>query len=303
MIKLNSQKDSTIQFDVDVKNMGNGTLQGYFRLMHENVEYGFPVQINGRRAKIVIPALDNIISGLTEKSEVKSKLEFVGGSDYVKAFEDDVELRVPPKVEKVQIVVKEKEKLAVSITSAELEEDEVSEARGYDDLPDDKLKKLYNQMKDEQLSAIAAQQFRMIVKVMKKRKLPLNEAVKSSGTPINIEVPDHVWEGCKPKKPLTDDEKKKAKKKADKRYAESKKLAAGKIKSKGGFADFFTEKTKIETERTLGHYHTAVLDDEGDGETTGQFPRVKNTKDHVHKIVGAIVQPEQKNGHKHLLKG
>ena len=35
--------------------------------------------------------------------------------------------------------------------------------RSYDDLPDEKIKKLYNQMKDEQLSPVAAQQFKMIL--------------------------------------------------------------------------------------------------------------------------------------------
>ena len=39
------------------------------------------------------------------------------------------------------------------------------------DLSNEKLKKLFNQMKDEQLSASAAQQFRMIRSEMKKRKL------------------------------------------------------------------------------------------------------------------------------------
>ena len=43
------------------------------------------------------------------------------------------------------------------------------------DLKDDKLKKLYSQMKDEQLSGSAAAQFKDIVREMKKRKMSLNE--------------------------------------------------------------------------------------------------------------------------------
>lgn len=43
------------------------------------------------------------------------------------------------------------------------------------DLKDDKLKKLYDQMKDEQLSGSAAAQFKDIVREMKKRKMSLNE--------------------------------------------------------------------------------------------------------------------------------
>ena len=45
---------------------------------------------------------------------------------------------------------------------------------GVSNLSDEKLKRLFNQMKDEQLSASAAQQFRMIQSEMKKRKLKEN---------------------------------------------------------------------------------------------------------------------------------
>lgn len=45
-------------------------------------------------------------------------------------------------------------------------------------LKDDRLKKLYNQMKDEQLSGSAAAQFKDIVREMKKRKISLTEAKK-----------------------------------------------------------------------------------------------------------------------------
>jgi hypothetical protein len=43
-------------------------------------------------------------------------------------------------------------------------------------LSDEKLKKLHGQMKDEQLSAAAASQFRLIVKELKKRGVKLSEA-------------------------------------------------------------------------------------------------------------------------------
>ena len=59
----------------------------------------------------------------------------------------------------------------------------ITEQRGYSDLPDEKLKKLYNQMKDEQLSAMAASQFKLIVAAMKKRGINLNE-VTVAGTGV-----------------------------------------------------------------------------------------------------------------------
>jgi hypothetical protein len=43
-------------------------------------------------------------------------------------------------------------------------------------MSDDGVEKLYNQMKDEQLSGAAAMQFKDIVREMKKRKISMNEA-------------------------------------------------------------------------------------------------------------------------------
>ena len=40
-------------------------------------------------------------------------------------------------------------------------------------ISDEKLQKLYNQMKDEQLSAAAAMQFKSILREIKKRKIKL----------------------------------------------------------------------------------------------------------------------------------
>jgi len=123
MIKLNSHKDSTIQFDIDVKNVGSGNLKGFFRLMHENVEYGFPVNIEGRRAKVNIPALNGVIANLTTESILDASLEFIGGSDYVNAWNDTAQVHVPPQVKKVEIKVEQQEKLDVTISSANLNEE------------------------------------------------------------------------------------------------------------------------------------------------------------------------------------
>jgi hypothetical protein len=68
------------------------------------------------------------------------------------------------------------------------------------------------------------------------------------------------------------------------------------------FKQYFAEKTKTITEKSSdGHWHEAVLDDEGDGKTTKTLP--KGHPDHTHNIVGAEVQTAGKKKHSHLLKG
>ena len=101
MIALNAHKDCTIQFDIDVKNMSPADLRGHFRLIHENIEYGFPVRILGNRnkAQVTIPALNGIIPNLTEADTFDARIEFVGGSDYVQAWADTAKINPSPKVE------------------------------------------------------------------------------------------------------------------------------------------------------------------------------------------------------------
>lgn len=280
MIKLNSLKESTIQFDVDVKNMGDGNLTGFFRLLHENIEYGFPVNINGRRAKIKIPALSEVIKDLTN-SKITAKLEFVGGSDYVEAFTDTVELHVPPNVE-VKVAAKEKLDIGIS-TSITIEEDKsvapVKEAV--------KVSKTKTEGKTKDEGVIA-------------------EKIAPSIKVDRIEVPDIVWAAVKPrpKRILSEEEQ----------YAESKKRILERCAAKksmgdkgGGFSSFFAEaNTKVETtdpDKGDSHWHLGTVDDEGDGKTTKTMRvAVKGTKPdkHQHKIVGAEVQSA--NGHTHFLK-
>jgi hypothetical protein len=103
MIKLNASKQNKIKFQIDISDGEN--VDGRFRLMYENIEYGFPVHIfgNGDRAEIVIPALNKIIPGLKKGTIFEAKLEFVSGGDYDLAWSDKAEIEIP----RVSVKVKE----------------------------------------------------------------------------------------------------------------------------------------------------------------------------------------------------
>jgi hypothetical protein len=103
MIKLNAQKDNTVKFEIDVSN-GEG-LEGHFRLVHEGVEYGFPVHIFGNRnkAEAIIPALEKIIPNLKKTAVLEARLEFTGNGDYICAWNSKAKVEVP----RVQVKVDE----------------------------------------------------------------------------------------------------------------------------------------------------------------------------------------------------
>jgi hypothetical protein len=109
MIKLNSNKKNTIKFQIDISDGEN--VDGRFRLMHEGIEYGFPVHIfgNGNKAEVVIPALAKIMPELKKGTIFEAKLEFVSGSDYDLAWADKAEIEVP----RVSVKVKEEVKVSV----------------------------------------------------------------------------------------------------------------------------------------------------------------------------------------------
>lgn len=132
MIKLNAHKDSVIQFEINIKNMSEKGLKGHFRLIHEKIEYGFPVKILGNKTKVqvTIPALNGIIADLTETAKFNAKLEFVGGGDYVQAWSDKAKINVLPKakvmVQEDSVTVSEEEDKTLSV-SAMIENIEVSD--------------------------------------------------------------------------------------------------------------------------------------------------------------------------------
>lgn len=126
MIKLNGHKNSTISFDVDVKNKGKDELKGFFRLTFESIEYGFNVDLAGGKAKVVIPALRDVISNITEESVLETRLEFVGGGDHVQAWTDQAEIFLPPEV---NAVVNEEEEDKLKVTITEVDDEKIVAAK------------------------------------------------------------------------------------------------------------------------------------------------------------------------------
>ena len=109
-MKLNAHKECTLQFVIDIKSSGDEIL-GHFRLVHENVEYGFPVHIfgNKNKAQVIIPALEKIIPGLKKTTILEARLEFVGNGDYICAWDSKA------KVEISRMQVKVDEEVEVSV--------------------------------------------------------------------------------------------------------------------------------------------------------------------------------------------
>jgi hypothetical protein len=110
MIKLNAQKDNTVKFEIDVSD--GEDLKGHFRLVHEGIEYGFPVHILGNKntAQVVIPALEKVIPNLKKTAILEARLEFTGNGDYICPWNSKAKIEVP----RIQVNVKEDVDIKVS---------------------------------------------------------------------------------------------------------------------------------------------------------------------------------------------
>ena len=100
MIKLNVQRSKTIKFGVEVAGVEMRDLKGAVRIMHEGVEYGFPIKIMDENIVVEIPALEKvIISELKHNQAIEAKLEIIADEIYSTPWADTIRVERPIKVE------------------------------------------------------------------------------------------------------------------------------------------------------------------------------------------------------------
>lgn len=100
MINLNVQKSKQIKFGVEISGVQLQDIKGAIRIMHEGIEYGFPIKIIDNKIVAEIPPLENvIISELTDSEYMNAKLELIAGDVYLTPWEDNIKIEKPIKVE------------------------------------------------------------------------------------------------------------------------------------------------------------------------------------------------------------
>ena len=93
-MEINSNKEKNIIFEVQLSGISSKELTGYFRMLVDGIEYGFPAEITENNISVNIPNLKNIIHRpLREGEKIKSKLEVFGNEHYLLPWSDSVTIK------------------------------------------------------------------------------------------------------------------------------------------------------------------------------------------------------------------
>ena len=93
-MELNSNKEKNIVFEIQLSGITTKELNGYFRMLVDGIEYGFPADITESSITVNIPNLKNIIHRpLREGEKIKSKLEVFGNDHYMLPWSDSVTIK------------------------------------------------------------------------------------------------------------------------------------------------------------------------------------------------------------------
>ena len=90
-IKVNIDKGKLITFDLDVQGLDESQLSGKFRVLINEVEYGFPTTISDRQVEVYVPCLHEILKK-NKREFLKAKLEIFADSHFFIPWEGKLNL-------------------------------------------------------------------------------------------------------------------------------------------------------------------------------------------------------------------
>lgn len=131
-MKLKIDEEKVFEFKMNTVGCSWEELKGYFRLVFEGIEYGFPVNVEEGVIKVNIPVFkdvlhENVLSSLYEedkKNIVKARLDLIANNEiHIQPWSGDINMEIPMSVK----LTEEKETLKknetnVTIISADIKE-------------------------------------------------------------------------------------------------------------------------------------------------------------------------------------
>lgn len=100
MITFDPYKEKKIEMDIETRGIEPQNLNFVFRIVVNDIEYGFKCKLIDRKVSVTIPALSTIICNTFNDGIYDSKLEVTGEDKYyLKPFSDKVKIKFEPKVE------------------------------------------------------------------------------------------------------------------------------------------------------------------------------------------------------------
>ena len=94
MLELNNDKEKNITFEISLSGISPKELNGYFRILVDGIEYGFPAEISESSISVDVPSLKNVIHRtLRENEKFQSKLEVFGNGNYLNPWSGEVKIK------------------------------------------------------------------------------------------------------------------------------------------------------------------------------------------------------------------
>lgn len=131
-MKLKIDEEKVFEFKMNTVGCSWEELKGHFRFVFENVEYGFPVNVEEGVIKVNIPIFknvlhENILSSLYEEDKkvtVKARLDLIANNEiYIQSWSDDINIEIPMSVKLTEEKESHKKnETNVTIISADVKE-------------------------------------------------------------------------------------------------------------------------------------------------------------------------------------
>lgn len=191
MLKLNTNEERSLQFEVSIQGINFKELSGSLKFVVEGVEYGFPVEILSDYISVKIPPLDSIVRvGLKDGKVIDCKLDIFGNGFYLNPWNDQFKVNNPVRMEAKMMsedheiptyldpeAEKELEKhLSVKLKGEE-EEEEMSE--GHDEL-DPEEDAIPKKLPPDEYTEINKDEIvEMLTQILEKKKIKVTPTEKS----------------------------------------------------------------------------------------------------------------------------
>lgn len=100
MLRLNVNEAKQLTFEVQIGGVHGENINSFFRIVFEDIEYGFPAKVGRESITVDLPPLSQVVGRkIKEGDEVEVKLEIVADGHYLTPWSDRAKLSNPLVIE------------------------------------------------------------------------------------------------------------------------------------------------------------------------------------------------------------
>lgn len=96
MLKLNVNEAKQLTFEAQIGGVNGDQINSFFRIVIEDVEYGFPAQVGNESITVNLPPLNKVVGKkIKEGAEAEVRLEIIADGHYLTPWSDKVKMSNP----------------------------------------------------------------------------------------------------------------------------------------------------------------------------------------------------------------